>query len=92
MPFKMKGKIWHKMESFLERLTIFVLILAEALDWITLTGVAIKFRIMNILGNSNFSMPSEKGKLDALVVMALSLPRCGILASLTHFCTNLLRS
>ena len=37
-------------------------------------------------------MPSEKGELDASVVMALSLLWYGILASSTHFCITLSRS
>jgi len=69
-----------------------VLILVEMLDWIALTGVAIKDGIMNFLRNSNPNIPSEKGKLDASVMVALNLPGCGDLASSTRFCISLLRS
>jgi len=40
---------------------------------------------MNFLKNSYSSMPSEKGKLDASVAMALVLLWCDTLASSTRF-------
>ena len=50
-----------------------VLILAEVLDRVTLTRVAIKSRNRELLENSYSNITSEKGELVASVMMALSL-------------------
>ena len=51
-----------------------VLIVAEVLDWVTLTGVAAEGWNRELLGNSYSNMTLEKGELDASVAISLSLP------------------
>jgi len=51
-----------------------ILILAEVLDRVALTEVAVKVGIVNFLKNSHPNISSEKGELDASVVMSKSLP------------------
>jgi len=69
-----------------------VLISAEMLNWIALTGVAIKGWNYELLGKFAFQYVLEKGELDASVAMALNLQRYDILAPSTCFSTSLSRS
>ena len=70
-----------------------VLILAEVLDQIALSGEAVKGQNRDFFfENSHPNIPLDTGELDALVAIALSLPWCGTLTSSTRFCTSSSRS
>jgi len=67
-PFKLEGKIWHKMKLFWLESPFFS-------DTVRDAGSGRSDRsstgIMNFLGNSNPNMPLENGKLDASVMVTL---------------------
>ena len=65
-----------------------IMILTEILDWVVLTELAVKGQNRELIWQFTSQYALGEGKLDASVVMALSLPWCGTLASLTRFCTN----